>query len=334
MEERLFFIGLAMGAYAWGSRQFSRSKALNTPLRTGLWHAVFCGLAGFSVMLIVVMSIESRSKFISIAENAVSTTELYPSLAVALVAALLGFWRGHAGGRQPSRRLHFLSEDAEWAETVFSAVLLASLLMYFVVQAFKIPSGSMEQTFEIGDHLFVNKFIYGFRVPLAGKRVLPLRGVRRRDIVVFQFPADDIKELHCGSIQYGKDFIKRVIALPGDKVQVLGGRVMVNDQALNDEPYAQYLDGDRRQPESVHARDLSPERYQELWQGHHLDSELLDVQRDYFGPVTVPPDSYFVMGDNRDRSCDSRYWGPVESRYLKGKAWFIYWPPSRMRLIP
>ncbi|HAM34370.1 MAG TPA: signal peptidase I [Elusimicrobia bacterium] len=279
------------------------------------------------------MSLDSRAKFISIAAHAVSTAELYPSLAAALIAGAIGFWRGYSRGADPAQRRYYLTEDLEWAETVFSAVLLAAVLMYFVVQAFKIPSGSMRSTLLEGDHLFVNKFIYGLRVPFAGKRILAMRSVQRGDVIVFRFPADDPRDLHCGSIQYGKDFIKRVIGVPGDTVQVSAGRVFVNGQELRDEPYAQYLDGAARQPESVKARQLSVPRYQELWQGHALDRELEEIQRDYFGPVRVPERSYFVMGDNRDRSCDSRYWGPVEGKYLKGRAWFIYWPPSRMKTV-
>lgn len=332
MEERLFFIGLGMGAYAWLSRKFKLAGALNTPSKIGLWHALFCALAGFSVCLVLLMSIESRAKYFPVA-GAFSTGELYPSLAVAAIAAVIGFWRGREAGKKSAKQAHFLNEDSEWSETVFSAVLLASVLMYFVVQAFKIPSGSMERTLLVGDHLFVNKFIYGFKIPLTGKRILPLRKVERGDIIVFRFPVDDMREIHCGSIQYRKDFIKRVVGLPGDEIQVSAGRVFINGKEQGSEPYAQYLDGASRQAQSVHSLDLARGRYQEIWQSHMLEKELQDIQRDYFGPVTVPADSYFVMGDNRDRSCDSRYWGPVEARYLKGKAWFIYWPPSRLGLV-
>jgi signal peptidase I len=333
METRLFFIGLVMAAFAWAGKRWTKSGAINDPLKTGLWHGLFCAVSGFSVAIVLVMSIESRAKFISVAAHAFSTTEIYPSLVVAAIVGALGFWRGYAGGREPSKRRYYLTEDTEWAETVFSAVLLASLLMYFVVQAFKIPSGSMEKTLLIGDHLFVNKFIYGFRVPLQGSRLFPLRQVSRGDVIVFRFPSDDPTELHCGSIQYGKDFIKRVIAVPGDNVRVSAGRVFINGQEQVDEPYAQYRDGSRRQPESVAAQALSAQKYQEAWQSHGLDKTLQDITKDYFGPVTVPGESYFVMGDNRDASCDSRYWGPVEKKYLKGKAWFIYWPPSRMKTV-
>ena len=333
MEERLFFIGLAMGAFAWLSKKFKDNDTLDTPVKVGLWHGLFCALAAFSICLVLVMSIESRSRFVAVAANVLSVAELYPSLAVALIAGIIGFWRGWRSGKKPSTRGYFLAEDHEWSETVFSAVLLASLLMYFVIQAFKIPSGSMESTLLIGDHLFVNKFIYGLRVPLTGKRVVPLRSPQRGDIIVFQFPVDDPTEIHCGSVQYRKDFIKRVIGLPGDTIEVKAGHLIRNGKPVGDEPYAQYLDGPMRQPESVRATQLSHDQYQRLWQTHQLDHELQDVQRDYFGPVTVPPNDYFAMGDNRDRSCDSRYWGPVESKYIKGKAWFIYWPPTRMRIV-
>lgn len=331
MEERLFFIGVAMGLYTWASKKFKDSKALNTPAKRGLWHGTFLALAAFSVTLVVALSMETQSHLLAFTGNTLSSGELYPALMAGVVFGVIGFWRGLGEGRE--RRGYFLNEDSEWSETVFSAVILASLLMYFVIQAFKIPSGSMESTLLIGDHLFVNKFIYGLRVPFSGERVFPLRPVERGDIIVFRFPVDDPRELHCGSVQYGKDFIKRVIGLPGDKIQVEAGHVFVNGKELTDEPYAQYIDGPQRQPESVHALDLSPERYQQLWQNHQLDDELQEIQRDYFGPVVVPPKEYFVMGDNRDRSCDSRYWGPVARKDLKGKAWFIYWPPSRMRLL-
>src|SRR6185295_771539 len=108
-----------------------------------------------------------------------------------------------------------LKDNLEWADTGFSAILLASFVMFFFVQAFKIPSGSMRMTFVEGDHLFVNKFIYGFPIPLTKKKVAPLRSVKRHDIVIFRFPSDDPNSPH-----YGKDFIKRVVGLSGDKVQV------------------------------------------------------------------------------------------------------------------
>lgn len=331
MEARLFWIGIAMGLYAWASQRFLRARTIDTPEKSGLWHGLFLALAGFSVAMVLIMSFESRARFISVAAHMVSAQELYPSLLLGLVAGVGGYWRAARAGRDSEKRRYFLSEDLEWAETVCSAVLLASVLMYFIIQAFKIPSGSMRQTFLEGDHLFVNKFIYGVRIPFSGARVAAPRGVERGDVIVFRFPSDDPRELHCGSVQFGKDFIKRVVAVSGDSVAVRAGRVTVNGKPLV-EPYTQHVD-EFRQPESLRARELGAARYQEAWAAHRLDKELQEVQRDFFGPVTVPAGSYFVMGDNRDRSCDSRYWGPVESKYIKGKAWFIYWPPSRLKMV-
>jgi signal peptidase I len=280
--------------------------------------------------MILSMSFEARESFISVAAHVVPVGEIYRSLAAGAILGGIGFWRAWQTGDKVEARRYFLHEDLEWADTVFSAALMASLLMMFVVQAFKIPSASMEKTLLIGDHLFVNKFLYGVRVPISGRRILPLRKPRHGDILVFQFPVEDPTELHCGSVQYGKDFIKRLIGEPGDTIQVVQGRVIRNGQPLGEEaPYAVH-DSNYMEPVSPRAKDLTPERYQQLWETHHLDEELNNNERDFFGPVKVPPNSYFMMGDNRDHSCDSRYWGPVDEKYVKGNAWFLYWPPSRM----
>ncbi len=330
MEYRLFFIGLAMGAFAWFSRGWQKEGGPQTPMSSALWHALFFFLAGFSITMVLSMSFETRERFISVAAHVIPAGELYRALLIGGVLGAIGFWRAWTEGDKPAKRRHFLHEDLEWADTVFSAAFMASLLMMFVIQAFKIPSASMERTLLIGDHLFVNKFLYGARVPFSGRRVLPLRQPRRGDIVVFQFPVDDPTALHCGSVQYGKDFIKRLIGVPGDKIEVREGRVLLNDKALGDEkPYAVH-DAAYPEPISPRASRLTPAQYQTLWEEHRLDEELNNNQRDFFGPVTVPPNAYFMMGDNRDHSCDSRFWGPVPEKYVKGNAWFLYWPPSRM----
>jgi signal peptidase I len=264
---------------------------------------------------------------ISVAAGILSWRELSWSLGG---GALLGLWgavSAYTKGQTREGRKYFHNEDMEWAETVFSAVILASILMYFIVQAFKIPSGSMRSTLLEGDHLFVNKFIYGVRIPFTHKRILRFKSIERGDIVVFQFPTTDSQETHCGSIQYGKDFIKRTIGLPGDTVEVKGGKVIINGQPLEGEAYAQYLDPVRTPPATL---SMPAEQYQKLWQTHQLDHHLGDSMKDYFGPVKIPEKTYLMMGDNRDRSCDSRFWGPVEDHFVKGKAWVIYWPPSRM----
>ncbi len=327
MEERLFWIGAAMGLYAWGTRWAVARGRLDTRWGTTLWHALFCAAAGFASSLIAVMSIESRSRFSSIVVGALSARELGYSLAGAAALGIWGLVSAYRNGASAEGRKHYHDEDLEWAETVFSAVLLASVMMYLVVQAFKIPSGSMRSTLLEGDHLFVNKFIYGVRIPFTRARVLRFKPISRGDIVVFRFPTEDPEDIHCGSVQYGKDFIKRAVGIPGDTIEVREGRLFVNGAAAGPEPYAQYVDV-MRQPGPDFR--LAPQEYQRAWQEHQLDRRLDDRVRDQFGPVVVPQGSYFMMGDNRDRSCDSRFWGPVEDHFVKGKAWVIYWPLSRM----
>ena len=201
--------------------------------------------------------------------------------------------------------------------------------MFFLVQAFKIPSASMENTLLIGDHLFVNKAVYGYRVPFTKKHFLPFKQVEREDIVIFTFPATHKEQINCGGLQYGKDFVKRVIGMPGDKVEVRQGRVWLNDEELPQQPYERYEELERVPKEGEY--DMA--EYQALWKTHRLDNELGMELRDNFGPVIVPENTYFVMGDNRDNSCDSRFWGPVPRENIKGKAWFIHWPVSRWRII-
>jgi signal peptidase I len=175
----------------------------------------------------------------------------------------------------------------EYAESIIVAVILALIIRTLVVQAFKIPSGSMEDTLAIGDHILVNKFIYGMKVPLMEKKFFKLRDPKRGDVIVFIYPEDA-----------SKDFIKRVIGTPGDTVEVKEKRVYVNGQ-----PYDN--------PHEVHKeKDLFPKEQN---------------PRDSMGPVKVPEGSYFMMGDNRDRSYDSRFWGFVKSDKIKGLAFIKYW---------
>jgi len=214
----------------------------------------------------------------------------------------------------------------DWLDTLWSAFLLASVLMYFVIQAFKIPSGSMRTTLIEGDHLFVNKFIYGFRIPLSnGKRILPLKKVQRNDIIIFECPKSALQpdERKKG---IKKDFIKRTIGLSGDKIQIINKKVYVNDKPL-DEPYVKFEDEYIIPKINIFE---TQDEYQKSWeQGRFVNLPI----RDNFGPIIVPKNSYFVMGDNRDRSSDSRFWGPVSDNLLKGQALVIYWPITRIKII-
>jgi signal peptidase I len=161
------------------------------------------------------------------------------------------------------------------------------------VQAFKIPTGSMEENLLIGDHLLVNKFVFGPTETSLERKLLAIGTIKRRDVIVFKYPEEP-----------ERDFIKRVIGLPGETVEVREKKVYINGTALV-EPYAHFL-------QAV----STPSEFREV--------TSFDV-REKYGPVTVPPNQYFVMGDNRDNSQDSRYWGFLPREYIKGRALIIYW---------
>lgn len=181
----------------------------------------------------------------------------------------------------------------EYLEALLIAIVFATFARTYVVQAFKIPSGSMEQNLLIGDHILVNKFIYGPTVTALEKKLLPMRDVRRGDIVVFKFPDDP-----------SRDFIKRCMALPGDTIRSVDKVLYINGERVRDESFTFHSD-----PGIVSRRDY--------FQANR--------SRDNFGPLVVPQESYFCMGDNRDNSNDSRFWGPVPRANVKGRAFMIYW---------
>ena len=172
-------------------------------------------------------------------------------------------------------------------EAIILAIILALFIRTFIIQAFKIPSGSMKNTLQIGDHILVNKFIYGVKLPFTSTTIIPYKKPQRGDIVVFKFRQEP-----------KKDFIKRTIGVPGDVIEIRNKEVYVNKKRL-EQDYAIYTD--------LH---IIPESMQ---------------PRDNFGPITVPENSLFVMGDNRDHSYDSRFWGFVDLKDVKGKAFIIYW---------
>jgi len=181
----------------------------------------------------------------------------------------------------------------EYFESIVIAVILALFIRTFVVQAFKIPTGSMENNLLIGDHLLVNKFVFGPTESALERTLLPTGTVHRGEVVVFKFP-----------VEPERDFIKRVIGLPGETLELRNKKVYINGSPL-EEPYVHFLE--------------PPSGDSSL---HEFTSYDL---RERYGPVTVPPNQYFVMGDNRDNSQDSRYWGFLPRDYIKGKALLIYW---------
>lgn len=187
----------------------------------------------------------------------------------------------------------FKSEIREWTESIVIALILALLIRTFIIQAFKIPSGSMIPTFSIGDRIFVSKFIYGARLPFTNVRLPALRQPRRGDIIVFVSPETP-----------KKDFVKRLIALEGETVEIKNGNILINGKEI---------DG----PASVKSN----------YYYNRGDYGKEDIA------VTVPGGFYFTLGDNSANSRDSRYWGFVPKKNLIGKAVLLYWPIQRIRVI-
>jgi len=195
----------------------------------------------------------------------------------------------------------------EYARSFFPIVLIVFLLRSFLAEPFRIPSASMMPTLLIGDFLLVNKFTYGIRLPVINKKIIEINEPKRGDIVVFRFPKDPTV-----------DYIKRVVGIPGDKVAYYNKKLTINDSPVN---------------------QVSLGSYQGLGQGQdmtgseHLEENLTGVEHSILirtdaptveGSYVIPPGNYFVMGDNRDNSNDSRYWGTVPEENLVGKAFFIW----------
>jgi len=180
----------------------------------------------------------------------------------------------------------------EWVESIVVAFILAMVIRTFVVQAFKIPTGSMRTTLLEGDLILVNKFIYGAKIPLTGLSLPALRQPKRGDVIVFISPESP-----------EKDFIKRLVALPGETAEIKSGTVYINDKPLTDSVFNQ--------------------RY------YYNRGEFGEESK----KIKIPENSFFVLGDNSASSQDSRYWGFVPRKNILGEALVIYWPPHRVRMI-
>jgi signal peptidase I len=200
------------------------------------------------------------------------------------------------GGSKPPK-----GKIRENVEALVIAIILALFIRAFVIQAFKIPSGSMENTLLVGDYILVNKFIYGVKVPFTNITVVPVKDPKREDIIVFKFPGDP-----------SKDYIKRVIGVEGDTIDIRDKKVYVNGK-LMDNVYAKFSD---------------PRVFSD---GYRFPENLL--RRDNLGPLKVPEGKLFVMGDNRDSSNDSRFWGFVDKSAVKGRAFIIYWSWDKKRKV-
>ena len=198
-------------------------------------------------------------------------------------AAEAGEKRRHSSGR-------------EWYESLLVAGIFVLFVRTFVVQTYQVPTGSMERTILIGDHLLVNKFAYAPRLPALAK-LLPYRDVRRGDIIVFKKPNDDVSP--------GNVLVKRAVGVGGDTLTVKDKQLAVNGRPA-DGPQVQHIDPDVYRPGDSRVPEMA-------------------VLRDQFGPVQVPAGSYFGMGDNRDNSLDSRFWGSIPRDHIFGRPFLIYW---------
>jgi len=240
----------------------------------------------------------------------------------------------HRADRVIERHLGFAQKSAlrEYTESILLAVLFALLLRAFVVEAFKIPTKSMVPTLLEGDHLFVNKFAYGVRIPFTTSRLVTFDEPDRGDVIVFIFPREEAIEhlsnkmhdrdcIDRSSLQEDKDYIKRVVGLPGDSIEVINNVIHING-----EPVQRTLLYRRTVSDG-----LPPPKRAEIWAEERIgDAEFVTVARDWsiagnFGPITVKPEHVFVMGDNRDNSSDSRCWGQVPIENIKGEATVIWW---------
>lgn len=225
--------------------------------------------------------------------------------------------RGSRSGRESGER----SSGGLWEQvsTLLIAVAIALAVRTFVIEPFRIPSGSMLPTLLIGDHLFVNKFVYGIRIPFTEVRLPGLREPERGDVVVFTVakdrgitvPADLRPELAT------EEFVKRIVALPGDRVVVRGDQVTVNGEVVEARPLGEIFSDDRGHELQVNQVVQGGRSYRIL---DDPGKRVPDPP-----PITVPPGRYFMMGDNRDYSQDSRFWGTVRLTEFKGPAWRLYW---------
>ncbi|MEO0226162.1 MAG: signal peptidase I [candidate division WOR-3 bacterium] len=200
------------------------------------------------------------------------------------------------------RQRKIIKTTVSWVEVIVFVLILRAL----VIQAYVIPTSSMEDTMLIGDALLVNRYIFGVKEPFSGRLIIPGRMPKRNEIIVFKYPFEN------------KDFIKRCVGLEGDTIEIIDKVLYVNGKRV-EEPYVVHKD-----PVTYQKIKIDQKEFQKLWEDVRLADYYSPYIRDNFGPVIVPKDHIFAMGDNRDFSLDSRFWGPLHKRYLRGKPLFIY----------
>ncbi len=220
---------------------------------------------------------------------------------------------GPQAGREPVRGASATRVAWEWSRSILIAFVLFLVLRTVGVEAFKIPTSSMESTLLVGDFLLVNKAVYGAHLPGTDLKLPALREPTRGDVVVFHPPHEP-----------RRNYVKRLVGVPGDTLEMKGKKLFLNGVEV-EEPFAVYLD-DRG--DAVHP-DMN-------WQRNHLiakapSSPSYHPSRDNWGPIVIPEAQYFVLGDNRDNSEDSRYWGLVDRDQIRGRPWFVYYSQQTAR---
>ncbi len=318
MESTLFWIGCGLGAYGVVLRKiFQRERWIQNQALITLLHLLFTVSVGALIGFVYSASTDLQGP-----------SPEWPLLGAG-VGLVWGITQALWGRSKSGNGTRLLTSDLEWIETSFSAILLASVIMYAILQAFKIPSGSMQNTLLEGDHLFVNKFIYGIRIPFTEKRILRIRPIRHGDVIVFEAPLSAMVSAREKERRVRKDFIKRAVGLPGDTIEIKNKRLYVNG-VLDTNPFPVYKDLSTYPAAKLR---LGAEQYQRLWESGGFATLMRPQIGDNFGPIQVPAGHYFVMGDNRDGSFDGRFWGPLPERLLKGRAWVVYWPLRRIKVI-
>ncbi len=321
MEQHLFITAIIAFVFDRISKYCIKRNYFENNLIFAFWNVSFALIAGILVFYILNFMVSNGATF------GLSQKTFSLILLITLGYICLKYFTAKKADAKKKQQI--IASNLDWAQTVYFAAFFASIVMFFFLQAFRIPSASMRNTLLEGDNLFVNKAYYGLRLPFVKENFIEFHDISRGDIIVFRFPAKDKEQSNCGEPQYGRDFVKRVIALPGETVEVKNRNIYINGKKLPPQDYAIFSEHDV----SNVAKHLTKQEYQKVWEDRKLEKYFGISLRDSFGPVIVPEGQYFTMGDNRDFSCDSRFWGAVPKENIKGKAWILHWPLNRFRII-